>query len=119
MKKYLLLLMLLCCNYIIVKANSSVPSLQPYDVIVSNKDGAYCYDYDYALHKYIITQHIDYGTVLHIWSKNSVYYRIANYENCYYLKVSDAMIENNDQNENNKDINYNELIMMCLLIEKE
>ena len=120
MKKYLSLLLILMLSITFnVKADMGPPSIARFELIVSNKNGATCYEE--KNNKYVATnKKIDYNKIVYLEFKQSNdYYSISlkdgDIENGCILKLSDLSLKDGSFSQNNTEVNKIEPVNAIVL----
>lgn len=89
-KLNLLLIGMLLIGILNVKADAGPPMVAEYEIIVSNKEGATCYSYNYDTKKYVKgNKVVPFGTVYSIYDESMNGYLSIYQDGCDYLKTSD------------------------------
>ena len=110
MKKYLSLLLFLILSITLnVKADMGPPSIAKFELVVSNKNGATCYEE--KNNSFVATnKKIAYNKIVYLeYKQSNDYYSISlkneNIEGGCILKVSDLSLKNSSFSQNNAEVN--------------
>lgn len=111
MKKYVILLILILGIVLNVKADMGPPSVISYDIIITNKDGAYCYEGSYVGSNLVYkktNKKLSYGREYNVWLETGdEYVSVSDYDEEIYdcfLSVNDVIAKNDEFDLNNEEI---------------